>query len=57
MIKTQRRRRALIVGGGIAGPVAAIALRRAGVEAVVYEARPDGADDVGAFLTLASNGL
>ena len=57
MNKTQRRRRALIVGGGIAGPVAAMALRRAGVEVVVYEAHPDGADDLGAFLTLASNGL
>jgi 2-polyprenyl-6-methoxyphenol hydroxylase-like FAD-dependent oxidoreductase len=57
MNKTQRRRRALIVGGGIAGPVAAMALRRAGVEVVVYEAHPDGADDLGAFLTLASNGI
>jgi FAD-dependent urate hydroxylase len=57
MNKTQRRRRALIVGGGIAGPVAAMALRRAGVEAVVYEAHGGGSDDVGAFLTLASNGL
>ncbi|MEV5576176.1 FAD-dependent monooxygenase [Spirillospora sp. NPDC052269] len=34
-------RTALIIGGGIAGPAAAVALRRAGVESVVYEARTD----------------
>lgn len=54
---TQKVRRALIVGGGIAGPVAAMALQRAGIGAVVYEAYAGGADDAGAFLTLASNGL
>ena len=54
---TRRERKALIVGGGIAGPVAAMALRRAGIEAVVYEAREAGAEEAGAFLTLASNGL
>ena len=49
--------RGLIIGGGIAGPVAAMALRRAGIEAVVYEAYAGGADEAGAFLTFASNGL
>jgi FAD-dependent urate hydroxylase len=49
--------KALIVGGGIAGPVAAMALQRAGVEPVVFEAHPRGADGVGAFLTVAVNGL
>lgn len=49
--------RALIVGAGLAGPVAAMALQRAGIEAVVYEAHADVADDIGAFLTLQSNGL
>ena len=29
---------ALVVGGGIAGPVAALALRKAGIDATVYEA-------------------
>jgi FAD-dependent urate hydroxylase len=52
-----RARKALIVGGGIAGPVAAMALGRAGMESVVYEAYAGGADDAGAFLTFASNGL
>lgn len=48
---------ALIVGGGIAGPVTAMALQRAGIDSVVYEAYGKGSDGVGAFLTLAVNGL
>jgi 2-polyprenyl-6-methoxyphenol hydroxylase-like FAD-dependent oxidoreductase len=48
---------ALIAGGGIAGPVTAMALRKAGVDATVYEAYDRAADGVGAFLTLATNGL
>jgi len=50
-------RSALIIGGGIAGPVTAMALRRAGLDATVYEAYGRGSDGVGAFLTLAPNGL
>ena len=50
-------KKALIVGGGVAGPVAAMALRQAGIDSVVYEAYADGADDIGSFLTFASNGL
>jgi FAD-dependent urate hydroxylase len=52
-----RAKKALIIGGGVAGPVAAMALHRAGMDSVVYEAHAGGADDVGAFLTFASNGL
>ncbi len=48
---------ALVIGGGVAGPVAAMALQRAGIDAVVYEAHPGPADDAGAFLTLQVNGL
>ena len=48
---------ALIIGGGIAGPVTAMALQQAGIDAVVYEAYGRGSDGVGAFLTLAVNGL
>jgi 2-polyprenyl-6-methoxyphenol hydroxylase-like FAD-dependent oxidoreductase len=48
---------ALIVGGGIAGPVTAMALQRAGIEVVVFEQHPDTGDDIGAFLTLQTNGL
>jgi FAD-dependent urate hydroxylase len=52
-----RNRRALIIGGGIGGPVAAVALERAGIQATVYEASDAPADDVGLFLNTSSNGL
>jgi 2-polyprenyl-6-methoxyphenol hydroxylase-like FAD-dependent oxidoreductase len=48
---------ALVIGGGIAGPVAALALRKAGIEATVYEAYDAAAIDAGAMLTVAPNGL
>ncbi|MCU1663721.1 MAG: monooxygenase FAD-binding protein [Pseudonocardia sp.] len=48
---------ALVIGAGIAGPVAAMALQRVGVEATVLEAGPGPADDIGAFLTLQINGI
>ncbi|MGH3858417.1 FAD-dependent oxidoreductase [Actinokineospora sp.] len=47
----------LIIGGGIAGPVTAMALREAGIDSTVYEAYDQTADGVGAFLGLAPNGL
>src|SRR5262249_54962339 len=50
-------RSALVIGAGIAGPAVAIALRRAGIEPVVYEASPAPRDDEGAFLNLAPNGI
>jgi FAD-dependent urate hydroxylase len=50
-------RTALIIGGGIAGPSAAMALQKAGIESVIYEAHPTGADGVGVFLTLGTNGV
>jgi 2-polyprenyl-6-methoxyphenol hydroxylase-like FAD-dependent oxidoreductase len=49
--------KALIIGGGVAGPAAAIALQRAGIEAVVYEAYPQSEEEVGSYLTVATNGL
>ncbi|MFE9245958.1 FAD-dependent monooxygenase [Nocardiopsis sp. NPDC006938] len=49
--------RALVIGGGICGPVTAVALRRAGIDARVHEAHPGPGAGVGAFLTLAPNGL
>ncbi|WP_248961263.1 FAD-dependent oxidoreductase [Sphaerisporangium perillae] len=48
---------ALVIGGGVAGPVAGMALRRAGIEATVYEAYPTTADGVGGSLGIAPNGL
>ena len=50
-------RTAAVIGGGIAGPVAALALRRAGIEATVYEAYPTAADGVGGTIVLAPNGV
>ncbi|GII94883.1 FAD-dependent oxidoreductase [Sinosporangium siamense] len=47
----------MIAGGGIAGPVTAMALQRVGIEAHIYEAYDRGSEGVGAFLTLAVNGL
>ncbi|MCU1680688.1 MAG: FAD-dependent oxidoreductase [Amycolatopsis sp.] len=49
--------RALIIGGGISGAVTAMALRRAGIDSVIYEAYPTGAADIGAFLTIMHNGM
>ncbi len=49
--------KALIVGVGIAGTVAAIALHRAGHTPVIFEAYPEDVDQRGAFLTVAVNGL
>ena len=52
-----RTRTALVIGGGIAGPVLAMFLERAGITPVIYECRPGPADETGAFLNLAPNGL
>lgn len=49
--------RALIIGGGIGGPVAAVALQRAGIEPVVYEAHPSPGEFRGLFLGLGINGM
>lgn len=48
--------KALVIGGGVAGPVTALALRRAGIAATVYEAYPSTADGIGGSLALAPNG-
>jgi 2-polyprenyl-6-methoxyphenol hydroxylase-like FAD-dependent oxidoreductase len=50
-------RNALVIGGGIAGPVTAMALRKAGIDATVYEAYDRTADGVGGMLGIAPNGL
>ena len=48
---------AIVIGGGIAGPAAALALRKAGIEAIVYEAYPSTAEGMGGMLMVAPNGL
>lgn len=50
-------RNAIVVGGGIAGPVGAMALQQAGIEASVYEAYDTTAAGVGGALSIAPNGL
>lgn len=57
MLYKPAAKRAMVVGGGVAGPVAAMALRKAGIEATVYEAYPSVADGIGVTLTLAPNGV
>ncbi|MBK1783956.1 FAD-dependent monooxygenase [Prauserella cavernicola] len=47
----------LIVGGGIAGSALALALRAHDLPVRLVEARPEGSDTEGAFLTLAPNGV
>jgi FAD-dependent urate hydroxylase len=48
---------AIVAGGGIAGTVAALALRQAGWQPLIYEAHPRDAREQGAWLTVAVNGL
>jgi FAD-dependent urate hydroxylase len=50
-------RSALVIGGGIAGPVAAMALEAAGIGATVYEAYGGTAEGIGGGLSIAPNGL
>jgi 2-polyprenyl-6-methoxyphenol hydroxylase-like FAD-dependent oxidoreductase len=52
----QRSRKALIIGAGIAGPIAAILLKRAGFEAQVFEAWPYSTG-IGGGLQIAPNGM
>lgn len=49
--------KAVVIGGGIAGTVTAMALHRAGIEVTVYEAYASGGEDAGAFLTIMHNGM
>ncbi|PPK66874.1 FAD-dependent monooxygenase [Actinokineospora auranticolor] len=48
---------ALVIGGGIAGPVVGAALRRAGVDVVIHESYDSPADGVGGVVQVAPNGL
>ena len=50
-------RTALVIGCGIGGPVAAMALQKGGIDATVFEAYERSSEFAGSFLNLASNGL
>src|SRR5690606_21950197 len=47
----------VIIGCGIAGPAAALFLRRAGFHPRIYEAAPGPRDEEGAFFNVAPNGM
>jgi 2-polyprenyl-6-methoxyphenol hydroxylase-like FAD-dependent oxidoreductase len=49
--------RSIVIGGGVAGTVSAIALRRIGADVMLVEAYRDPAGEVGSFVSLAANGL
>jgi 2-polyprenyl-6-methoxyphenol hydroxylase-like FAD-dependent oxidoreductase len=49
--------RAIIVGAGVAGPVTALALQQAGIDAVVHERHGRPNAEVGAWFSVAPNGL
>jgi 2-polyprenyl-6-methoxyphenol hydroxylase-like FAD-dependent oxidoreductase len=53
---TKRPRKALIIGAGIAGPVTAILLKRAGIDAQLFEAWPYSTG-IGGGLQIAPNGM
>lgn len=52
-----KRKQALIIGGGVAGPAAAMALQRVGIEATVCEAEEQLIRYRGSFLVVARNGI
>lgn len=52
-----RSKKALIIGGGIAGPATALFLKKAGIDSVIYEAVEQTDDYAGLFLNLARNGM
>lgn len=49
--------KAIIIGCGIAGPAMALALKKIGVQAVIYEGRTTAEQGEGAFLGVSPNGL
>lgn len=53
---TKRPRKAIIIGAGIAGPVAAILLKKACIDAQLFEAWPHSAG-IGGGLQIAPNGM
>lgn len=54
---SKHSKKALIIGCGVGGPVVAMFLKRAGVEAEIYEAQEAEDNYAGLFLNVASNGL
>src|SRR5690349_15528472 len=55
-MQSQTRKKAIIIGGGIGGVSAAIALKQAGLDVTVYE-RAEELQEVGSGLPLWTNAL
>ena len=55
-MQSRERLKAIIIGGGIGGITAAVALRQAGIDATVYERAPE-LSEVGSGLPLFTNAL
>lgn len=49
--------KALIIGGGVAGPTLAVALTKVGMEVEIFEAQAANAEQRGSWLTFQANGL
>ena len=49
--------KALIVGGGVAGTVTAMALQQVGIEATIFESHPPSDGELGSYFTVTANGL
>jgi 2-polyprenyl-6-methoxyphenol hydroxylase-like FAD-dependent oxidoreductase len=47
----------LVVGAGVAGPILAVALRRAGIDCTVFEQKPADTDERGSWITFQANGV
>ena len=50
-------KKVIIIGCGIAGPVLALALHRAGIESMIFEAKNESDNDSGLFHYLSPNGM
>ena len=55
-MKTKSVKKAIIIGGGIAGPATALFLKMIGVESEIFESNPIN-ENLGAGLNLAANGM
>jgi 2-polyprenyl-6-methoxyphenol hydroxylase-like FAD-dependent oxidoreductase len=54
---TVRAPKVIIIGGGIAGPALALALKKHNIASVVFELRPERSAHDGGYFTLAPNAL
>jgi 2-polyprenyl-6-methoxyphenol hydroxylase-like FAD-dependent oxidoreductase len=50
-------RKAIIVGCGVGGPIAALALQRSGIESTIYESHEHAPEGLGQCFNLTANGL